>query len=162
MMVPMRLAFRRPSRIQPAKGRFQDTSRRVRMPGSSPHGTAWWIQWIHFWHTFMNPSWLIMWKVVTNWFEQLWAIKFNQRIYSPPHSTALPRHHNRKHASPCAQRMSHLNLSALFPWMLFEKPSSMFTLQPFRMCIGFRLTIMISVPIALHPCMHPWAQCYER
>lgn len=56
---------------------------------------------------------------------------------------------------PATRRMSHLNLSALFPWMLFEKPSSMFTLQPFRMCIGFRLTIMISVPVSLHPCMHP-------
>ena len=66
------------------------------------------------------------------------------------HSTIIGNLHH-----PATQRMSHLNLSALFPWMLFEKPSSMFTLQPFRMCIGFRLTIMISVPVSLHPCMHP-------
>lgn len=73
-----------------------------------------------------------------------------RRIRPLCHATIIGNLHH-----PATQRMSHLNLSALFPWMLFEKPSSMFTLQPFRMCIGFRLTIMISVPIALHPCMHP-------
>lgn len=80
-----------------------------------------------------------------------------RRIRPLCHATIIGNLHH-----PATRRMSHLNLSALFLWMLFEKPSSMFTLQPFRMCIGFRLTIMISVPVSLHPCMHPWAQCYER
>lgn len=45
MMVPMRLTFPPPQPDSTGKGRFQDTSRRVRMPGSSPHGSScekWW------------------------------------------------------------------------------------------------------------------------
>lgn len=45
MMVPMRLTFPLPQPDSTGKGRFQDTSRRVRMPGSSPHGSScekWW------------------------------------------------------------------------------------------------------------------------
>ena len=111
------------------KGRFQDTSRRVRMPGSSPHGSSC-EKW---WRIDLNNCGLLN---LTNGFTV-------RRIRPLCHATIIGNLHH-----PATRRMSHLNLSALRSWMLFEKPSSMFTLQPFRMCIGFRLTIMISVPVS--------------
>lgn len=156
MMVPMRLTFPPPQPDSTGKGRFQDTSRRVRMPGSSPQGTVMMntmnafltcIHCIHhdsscekWWRIDLNNCGLLN---LTNGFTV-------RRIRPLCHATIIGNTHH-----PATRRMSHLNLSALFTWMLFEKPSSMFTLQPFRMCIGFRLTIMISVPVSLHPCMHP-------
>lgn len=136
MMVPMRLTFPPPQPDSTGKGRFQDTSRRVRMPGSSPHGSSC-EKW---WRIDLNNCGLLN---LTNGFTV-------RRIRPLCHATIIGNLHH-----PATRRMSHLNLSALRSWMLFEKPSSMFTLQPFRMCIGFRLTIMISVPIALRSCMHP-------